>query len=219
MSKYTPIPEEFDDWAEGLDQDVIEYADKFPFDGYPLVLDEVFRQAAVAAGDAVLDLGVGTGNLAGRFLAISCRVYGLDFSSKMLAAARQKYPQLNLAHADLLGDWTSVLQQSFDRKIYEAIVSCYTFHHFDLETKVDLLLKLAKVHLEPGGRIVIGDIAFWNTVARVEAKETWADLWEEEDYWIADETLNACQAAGLWVEYEQISSCAGVFIFQPGEGF
>jgi ubiquinone/menaquinone biosynthesis C-methylase UbiE len=88
VSIYTPTPQEFDDWAATLDQDVLEYAEKFPFIGYTLVLDEVVRQAAVQPGLPVLDLGIGTGNLAGRFLTMDCPVYGLDFSSKMLAAAQ-----------------------------------------------------------------------------------------------------------------------------------
>ena len=55
MSIYTPTPQEFDDWAATLDQDILAYADKFPFLGYTEVLDEVARQANVKHGAAVLD--------------------------------------------------------------------------------------------------------------------------------------------------------------------
>jgi putative AdoMet-dependent methyltransferase len=70
-------------------------------------------------------------------------------------------------------------------------------------------------HLIPGGKIVLGDIAFPNLAAREAARINWGDLWDEEDYWAADETLTACRQAGLQVQYKQISSCAGVFAIQP----
>lgn len=219
MSIYTPTPQEFDDWAATLDRDIQKDADKFPFLGYRQVLDEVVRQAGIQEGVAVLDLGTGTGNLAVRFLALGCPVYGLDFSARMLEAAKVKFPPLNLAQADLLGDWQAVIRQAFDCTRFAAVVSGYTFHHFDLLTKVSLLVSLASDHLLPGGRIVIGDIAFTDFAAREAASQLWGELWEDEDYWIADVTLAACRQAGLQADYIQISSCAGVFAIQPGDGF
>ena len=210
-----PVPQEFDDWAATLDQDVRDYADKFPFIGYSQVLDEVTWQADVAAGATVLDLGIGTGNLAGRFLARQCEVYGLDFSPKMLEAARLKFPQLHLALADLAADWQAVLRGSFESASFDAIVSGYTFHHFALADKVSLLLRLVQEHLNPGGCIVIGDISFESLAAMDAARRHWASLWDEEDYWIADESLAACRQAGLPATYKQISSCAGVYAIQP----
>jgi putative AdoMet-dependent methyltransferase len=215
VSKYTPVPQEFDDWAATLDQDIREHADEFPFAGYEQVLDEVVRLAKADSGAAVLDLGIGTGNLAARFVALGCTVYGLDFSPRMLDAARVKFPGLRLAQADLLGDWPGVLSREFDRTSFDILVSGYTFHHFDLATKVGLLLRLRDDHLNPGGRIVIGDIAFENAAAQEAARLHLGDVWEEEDYWIADETIAACRKAGLQVAYQQISSCGGVFAIQP----
>ena len=37
------------------------------------------------------------------------------------------------------------------------------------------------------------------------------NLWEEEPYWLVDEALPALGQAGLQVDYEQISACAGVY--------
>jgi hypothetical protein len=67
--------------------------------------------------------------------------------------------------------------------------------------------------LVPGGRLVIGDLSF----PSLAAKETFSQKildWEEECYWLADESIAALRKAGLRVEYRQISSCAGVYQIQ-----
>ena len=73
-------PEEFDDWAENYDQSVAN-TQSFPFTGYEEVLDKVVELATPQPGMQVLDLGTGTGNLALRFDAIGCEIWGTDFSS------------------------------------------------------------------------------------------------------------------------------------------
>ena len=121
-------PSEFDAWAESYDENV-GLNTGFPFDGYDQVLDTIVKRAGARPGEAVLDLGTGTGNLAGRFARLGCQVWGLDFSGEMLARARQKLPQAIFAQADLRSDWAAELPESFQRR-FERIVSAYTFHHF-----------------------------------------------------------------------------------------
>jgi len=200
----------FDDWAEHYDQSIQDEGG-FPFDGYEQVLDEIRRAADAQCGMEVLDLGVGTGNLAAQFAALGCDIWGLDFSAEMLAKAQERLPQAILVKADLLSDWPTELDHRFDR-----IVSAYVLHEFDLSTKVKLLQRLTERHLAAKGRIVVGDIAFTTSGARDEARRKWADLWdEEEDYWAADEAADTCERAGLQVTYKQISSCGGVFVIEP----
>jgi hypothetical protein len=38
---------------------------------------------------------------------------------------------------------------------------------------------------------------------------------EDEHYWAADETISACEQAGLRATYQQVSSCGGVFAITP----
>ena len=200
----------FDDWAQQYDRS-IQADGGFPFDGYEQVLDQVVRTARVQPGTTVLDLGIGTGNLAARFVRLGCDVWGIDFSSEMLAKAHEKLPQAVLVQAGLLNDWPVELDRRFDR-----IVSGYVLHEFDLATKVKLLRRLAQRHLADGGRIVIGDIAFPTSQAREQAHRQWVDLWDEEEhYWAADEAVGACKSAGLHVTYKQISSCGGVLVVEP----
>ncbi len=182
----------FDDWAGDYERSV-RSTSSFPFDGYEQVLDEIVRLAAVQPHMRVLDLGIGTGNLAKRFVSLGCTVWGTDFSPKMLAEARVNLPQVRLVEVDLLGDWPISLDQRFDR-----IVSAYVFHEFDLSTKISLLKRLVHGHLADGGRIIIGDISFPTGQAREEAHQQWLRIWDEqEDYWAADEAMTACEKAGL----------------------
>ena len=199
----------FDTWAEHYDH-FTQTHDGFPFDGYEQVLDDVIKSAAVKPRMTILDLGIGTGNLAARFAELDCDVWGLDFSSRMLEKVKKKLPNVTLVQADLLGDWSAVLDGRFDR-----IVSSYVLHEFPLPTKVRLLQKLANNHLVEGGRIVIGDIAFPTRRVWEQARQHWADSWDEDEfYWDADEAFEACEKSGLQANYRQVSTCAGVFIIE-----
>lgn len=202
-------PDEFDTWAGSYDEDVT--GSGFPFDGYQHVLQTVAQRANIAPGDAVLDLGAGTGNLA-RLLAEQGGVlWCLDFSAEMLARARQKLPPTTaFAQADLRGAWPPEF-----RRRYQAIVSAYTFHHFPLEEKVELIAHLLEDYLVPGGRLVIGDIAFPDAAAQDALAREVGPEWEQEYYWLADRAMLAFTAAGWQAGYTQVSRCAGVFVIQP----
>jgi putative AdoMet-dependent methyltransferase len=200
----------FDEWAEHYDQSIRSDCG-FPFDGYEQVLDEIVRAAGAQCGMKVLDLGIGTGNVADRFAAIGCDIWGIDFSAEMLAKTTEKLPKAVLVQADLMNEWPTELDQRFDR-----IVSAYVLHEFGFSAKMKLLQRLTRGHLGQNGRIVVGDIAFPTSRIRDEAHRKWTELWDEEEYyWAADEVVEACKSIGLQVTYNQISSCGGVFVFGP----
>jgi len=156
----------------------------------------------------ILDLGIGTGNLAQRFLAQECEVWGADFSFEMLTQTHRKFPQIHLVKSNLLESLPVELHLPFDR-----VVSAYVFHEFDLPDKINLLQRIVKNHLAPNGRIIIADVAFPTTAARQEATQRWADAWDEDEfYWAADEAIAAGEQAGLHMVYQQMSSCGGVFV-------
>ncbi len=198
-------PEEFDPWAESYDQDTASQ-NTFPFAGYERVLDTVVKLAQAEAGMAVLDIGTGTGNLAGRFAERGCELWCSDFSEKMLAKAREKLPRAHFALHDLRQPWPAELDRRFDR-----IASAYVFHHFDTGEKVKLCRELVAEHLVSGGRLVIGDLSFANEMAMRAFARSIGELWEEELYWLADECVPALEAAGLQASYTQVSACAGVY--------
>ncbi len=211
----------FDEWAASYDESVDGYSG-FPFEGYEQVLDLIAKRAGAEAGMDVLDLGIGTGNLAARFIDRDCAVLGLDFSVEMLAKVHRKYPQMELLKADIKGDWPIDVDRHFDR-----IVSAYVLHEFDLKSKIGLLRKLACDHLIEGGRVVVGDISFPTRTVRDEAEKRFSGTWDEErqrwegslwdedeHYWAADEAIEALTAVGLTASYEQVSFCGGVYVIE-----
>jgi putative AdoMet-dependent methyltransferase len=200
-----PFPSsEFDDWATQYDQDVD--GEGFPFTGYQRVLTEIVRLADVRGGMTLLDLGVGTGNLAELFLPSGCELWCTDFSSQMLEQARVKLPSAHLSLHDLRQPFPPSLQRRFDR-----IVSAYVFHHFEMDEKIMIIDRLIKESLIPGGCLVIGDISFPNQQTLDAVRQAASDQWDDELYWVAAEALPALHAIHVEAAYFQISNCAGIY--------
>lgn len=127
----------FDRWAEHYDESVRE-DEGFPFAGYDAVLETIVRKAAVRPGMRVLDVGIGTGNLAAKFPHDEGALWGVDFSAAMLEQCRERLPQATLVQADLTQPLPADLRIGFDR-----IVSAYVLHEFSPDGKMKLLQGLA----------------------------------------------------------------------------
>lgn len=100
------------------------------------------------AGRRVLDIGCGTGTLAGALAARhGCRCWAVDPSSEMLAVARSKHlsgVELTLGHAEEL----PFEDQSFERAVMLSVV-----HHLDRRPSFAEVCRV----LAPGGRLVIAN--------------------------------------------------------------
>lgn len=205
--------EQFDRWAASYD-DAISDDTTFPFDGYGRVLQRVVDSAAIQGGMSLLELGPGSGNLTQKLVAAGATVWAIDFSAEMLAIARRKVPAATFAKAHLMADYPAGFQRPYDR-----IVSTYTFHELPLVEKMALLQKLATSYLRHDGKIVIGDIGFTDAAALDEVRLAAGPSWEDEYYWLRDETAAALRPIGLSLEWAQISSCGVVIIIKkaPGE--
>jgi putative AdoMet-dependent methyltransferase len=199
-------PDEFDSWADSYDQSVTESG--FPFEGYSQVLNTIVEQSEVQKDMSILDLGAGTGNLSALFYPLGCRLWCLDFSGDMLRQLKEKLPETITAQADIRGEWPREFGGCYDR-----IVSAYTFHHFPLAQKVELASRLIRDHLNPGGKLVIGDLAFDNTAKKEQVRRELQDQWDDEYYWIVDEAAQAFKYAGMEFRFTRNSKYAGVFRF------
>lgn len=200
--------EHFDRFAGSYDHAMVS-AGGFPFTGYTGVLDRVVERADTHPGMQILDLGVGTGNLAERFADLGCTVRGIDFSAGMLQIARRKVPEAVFVQADLLGEWPPRIRHRYDR-----VISSYSLHHFDPETRCLLLSRILREYLSPNGWIVVGDVSFPSADVREAARTAIGPAWDTSEFpWAADETVARCAAAGVRVGYEQVSSCGGVYTF------
>jgi putative AdoMet-dependent methyltransferase len=198
--------EHFDRWADTYDAGVHGSAE-FPFAGYDQVLGDLVALAEVGPGASVLDLGTGTGNLAGLFLEQGCSVWATDFSSGMIEYAAQKYPGVHFSIANIQAE----LPATFPGR-YDCISSAFVFHHLRLEDKVRLVQKLAAEHLLPGGKLLVADVAFPTRREMETAHSRNVEQWDrEEHYWAADETLAKFQGLCLDARYVQVSFCCGIF--------
>ncbi len=118
-------------------------------------LDGRWRRLAVRAakprGEAVLDLGAGTGDLSREFRrAGAARVVGADFSAQMLHRAHRKFgPQT--------ADWlqADALRLPFPDAAFDIAASAFVLRNLvDLPRAFEEMLRV----LRPGGRLVALDI-------------------------------------------------------------
>jgi putative AdoMet-dependent methyltransferase len=202
----------FDDWADDFDAFVAASIDDFPFAGYAAVLDAIVAPVVAAGARRVLDLGIGTGAVTDALLAAdpALEAWGIDFSPRMLAKAAQRAPGATLIEADLAAGLAGLPLPPFD-----AVVTSYVLHEFPDEAKADLLVDASGL-LEPGGVLVVGDIAFPDDAALRAARER-AHGWDEsEHYAVAEAFLPLLAERNIGGAFQPISWCAGVFILRPG---
>jgi putative AdoMet-dependent methyltransferase len=198
---------DFDEWAKTYDESVI--TDAFPFGAYTKMIERIVELSQPNPKMDILDLGTGTGAIASRFTALGCTVVGLDFSHAMLEIAKQKVPAGVFLQADLREDFLPVLGSlKFDR-----IVSGFTFHHFPLNEKISILRQLAGV-LKPDGFMVIGDISFTDPDSKRAVQISEGSNWEEEEYWIACESISKMKSSGMRVKYDQLNPYTGVYLIR-----
>jgi putative AdoMet-dependent methyltransferase len=124
----------------------IEYKD------YKLALSEVVRAIAAKPGEIGLDLGTGTGNLAGRFLKNGISMCGVDQSKAMLRQCKLKFPELETK----LGNFLAI--PYLDGK-FDFVVSSFAFQHLTDEQKWLSLQEIERV-LKPQGRICFADLMY-----------------------------------------------------------
>src|SRR5258706_8591903 len=123
--------------------------------------EQPFRQmiidlAQIQAGEAVLDVGCGTGTLAivaKKRVGEIGRVYGIDPSAQLLAGARRK-----AARAKLPIDFQQerIERMPFPNQSFDVVLSTFMMHHLSDDLKRQGLSEIARV-LKPQGRLLVID--------------------------------------------------------------
>lgn len=194
----------FDVWADGYDESVrlADESDAYPFAGYAAILKEIYGRVCASGAKAVLDIGFGTGTLAGQLYQQGCDVFGQDFSSRMIQLAQEKMPRAQLYQ----GDFSLGLVQELKQQRYDAIIATYALHHLTDEQKVAFFQELLPL-LQDNGCIYVGDVAFATRAQLGQCKAQAGDDWDaSEIYFVYDELKQAFSQ----LRFEPVSHCAGL---------
>jgi putative AdoMet-dependent methyltransferase len=152
----------FDKWAAHYDKSITK--GDWMFKDYNFILEKIVQYAAISHPNlTLLDIGIGTGNLASRFLEYGIKVIGVDPSNEMRKTASRKYPQICLYKGHFLD--LPFMNQSID-----IIVSSFAFHHLPYEKKENAILEMKRV-LKSMGKIIIADLMFKNKANEKAIKE------------------------------------------------
>ena len=194
----------FDLWADGYDKTVgvSDEGNTYPFAGYKDVLGTIYKIIMDKPNAVVLDIGFGTGTLTTKLYENECTIYGQDFSARIIELASEKMPNAHLYQ----GDFTQGLVVLLLAQHYDFIVATYSLHHLTDEQKVSFLRDL-RDHLNPGGRIFIGDVAFETRSQLEQCRMDVGDEWDDDEiYFVADELMKGFPS----LEFIQISYCSGI---------
>jgi len=116
---------------------------------YQAFIEQAIKRMDIRRGDAILDLGSGTGrNICVMLKALgpTGRVVGVDISQEMLRQARQRcraYPQVTFLNRRI--EEPIPFHEEFDK-----VFICFTLHGFEDEDKERVIANANRV-LKPGG--------------------------------------------------------------------
>lgn len=194
----------FDLWADDYDKSVglSDDENSYPFAGYKEVLNSIYNEVLASDSKRVLDIGFGTGTLTKRLYDRGLEIYGQDFSGEMIRIAQEKMPKAKF----FAGDFTKYLVDFLKDNKYDAVIATYSLHHLTDEEKISFIKSLLTL-LNPGGKILIGDLAFESRKDLEACKEKSKDYWDEEEFYFVYEDLKK-YFEGL--TFEKYSFCAGV---------
>jgi putative AdoMet-dependent methyltransferase len=204
----------FDRIADDYDQQVQEADQRnlFPFAGYDEVLTTIARYILSNKLEStlkILDLGIGTASLYRKLPPERIRLFGSDISEKMLERARLLVPSARLE----VHDFTGGIPGPFMKEKFDFIVSTYAFHHLDLAHLIKMIDHLLQ-HLEPMGKILIGDVLFQNKSEREDCRESCLDLWDDNEHYHLFSELIEFLDGRLAISFLKISFCAGIIVIE-----
>ena len=194
----------FDLWADDYDQSV-EISDNdvsYPFAGYKNILNEIYNRILNESYRNILDIGFGTGTLISKLYDHGYKIYGQDFSKRMIEIVQNKMPNAKLFYGDISKGLVNPL---LEHK-YNAIIATYSLHHLTDEKKVIFLKKLLE-QLYDGGCVYIGDIAFLSRSLHDKCMKEAYEQWDNDEiYFVVDEFRSYFPK----LKFEKFSECSGL---------
>ncbi|WP_206759582.1 methyltransferase domain-containing protein [Paenibacillus sp. CFBP 13594] len=125
---------------------------------YDEALEQTAHWISPALGEKGLDIGTGTGNLAGKLLQHGADMTAIDQSREMLRRCRTKYPEMHVK----LGNFLAL---PFTDHSFDFVVSSFAFHHLSPDQQLLALQEMQRV-LTSRGRIGLTDLMFVNATHR-----------------------------------------------------
>jgi ubiquinone/menaquinone biosynthesis C-methylase UbiE len=125
--------------------------------GLEKVTAAVLAAAVTRAGDQVVDLGCGTGQLSLPLAERGARVLGVDVSNEMIARLEAKARKLSLPGVE--GLTMPIENLSLPAGSVDLVVTSYALHHLRDPDK-SRVVSAAYQWLRPGGTLIVADMMF-----------------------------------------------------------
>jgi len=138
---------DFDARAAKFDKQLA--AERCPQATYEAALQRIAELAMPAPGCRGLDVGTGTGNLAGMLQSLGASMAAIDQSKQMLKACAGKHPEVELKLGNVLA--IPYMDAQFD-----LVVSSFALHHLT-EAQRELAWSEMMRVLKPGGTLCLAD--------------------------------------------------------------
>lgn len=153
----------------------------------------------IAGGDAMLDLGCGTGQMLLRYGWRFERCVGVDHSADMLAIARTRLPAVAGRQCELVeSEFFEFLERDREPRSLVTCVGC--LHHLPLDA-FDLFFRLVRDRLPPNGQLLLAEpvgtggrmpppaVASWNARSVMAARAALMPMEESHEAPISDDVL------------------------------
>lgn len=197
---------EFDEWADSYDASMVHPNGILM--GYAEARNAAARLLPIRQGDAVLDIGVGTGLFGELFAARGAQVLGVDVSPRMLAVCAAKHPGWTYREGHFLALPAASASQDW-------VVSAFASHHLPPADWEPALAEVMRV-LRTDGRFLLVDILFGDERAKDAVRQELSaqGQWEEEPYPVYDQLRQVAAAMALDTEWTPLTPLHGAVVFQ-----
>jgi len=162
--------------------------------------ERILKLARLQPGEAVLDLGCGTGTLAiaaKRAVGAAGKVHGIDASPEMLARAAQKARR---AAMDVAFTEAAAQALPFSDASFDVVLTSVMLHHLPRPARAQCAAEMRRV-LRPGGRVLAVDFA------GSQEKGLMAHLHQRHGHVELEDIVALLGAAGLEVKESGAVGC------------